>query len=73
MFADIIGWIGTIVMFSGSITNIYKHNSCWYLWIIGGTGLIIQALLLGTYNILTLQLLYMPLNVFGWIQWRKSK
>lgn len=72
MFVDMIGWFGTIAMFTGSIINIYKHTSCWPLWIIGGVSLIIQAIILGTWNIMTLQLLYMPLNIFGWIQWRKE-
>lgn len=69
---DIIGWFGTIFMFAGSIVNIKKHTGCWPLWILGGTGLIIQAAMLGTWNVMTLQLMYMPLNIWGWLQWRRD-
>ena len=44
MYADIIGWAGTILMFTGSIVNIYKHTWCWPLWIIGGFAIIYQSI-----------------------------
>lgn len=73
MLVDAVGWIGTIFMLLGSIINIYKHTWCWPAWIIGGTAIITQSILIGSWNIAVLQLLYMPLNVYGWMQWRKEE
>lgn len=73
MLIDIIGWVGTILMFTGSIINIYKHIWCWPLWIIGGVLIIIQSISIGSYNIIALQLLYMPLNILGWMHWRDNE
>jgi hypothetical protein len=67
---DTIGWVGTILMFGGSILSIYKHKACWHLWILGGIGIIIQSVVQTNWNILALQVLYMPLNIWGWMQWR---
>ena len=72
LFVDIIGWAGTVLMLSGSIINIYKHTMCWPIWILGGAAIITQSLIIGSWNIVTMQLIYMPLNVIGWIQWRKD-
>ena len=72
MYVNIIGWVGTILMFTGSIINIYKHTWCWPLWIIGGFAIIYQSVILGSWNILVLQALYMPLNIIGWLQWRRD-
>ena len=73
MFVEIIGWLGTIFMLLGSITNIYKHLSCWPLWIIGGALIILQAIMQFNWNILVMQLIYMPLNIYGWIEWRNNR
>jgi hypothetical protein len=70
---DIIGWSGTILMLVGSIINIYKHTWCWPVWIAGGTLIICQSMVIGTWNIVTMQLAYMPLNAYGWIQWRNDE
>lgn len=72
MLVDIIGWTGTIFMLLGSIVNIYKHTWCWPLWIIGGAAIIAQSVMIGSWNIVTMQLIYMPLNVIGWLQWRRD-
>jgi nicotinamide riboside transporter PnuC len=69
---DAIGWIGTIFMFGGSIINMYKNWICWPAWVIGGIAIIIQCLYTQSYNLVVLQLLYMPLNVYGWYLWRKD-
>ena len=70
---DIIGWSGTILMLVGSIINIYKHTWCWPIWITGGALICTQGALLGAWNIAALQLAYMPLNIFGWYQWRNDE
>ena len=72
LFVDVVGWCGTILMFGGSILSIYKHKSCWILWILGGIAIIYQAAIQMNWNILILQVLYMPLNVWGIIEWRKD-
>lgn len=69
---DAIGWIGTIFMFGGSIINMYKYWTCWPIWIIGGVAIIVQALYTNSYNLVVLQLMYMPLNIYGWKLWRNS-
>lgn len=69
-FVDIVGWIGTVLMFGGSILSIYKHKACWMLWVLGGLAIIYQSIVIFSWNILLLQILYMPLNVWGWMQWR---
>lgn len=72
MFVDMIGWMGTILMFGGSVVNIYKHKACWVLWIIGGFMIIYQSFIIFNWNILVLQALYQPLNMWGWLQWRQD-
>lgn len=72
MYVDAIGWIGTILMFGGSILSIYKHKACWILWILGGVAIIYQSYMIFSWNILTMQLLYMPLNIWGWMQWNQD-
>lgn len=72
MFIDIIGWFGTLIMLAGSIFSIYKHILCWPAWIAGGACIIIQGITLGTWNIVALQLLYIPIDLIGWYQWRKD-
>lgn len=73
LFADMIGWAGTILMFGGSVVNIYKHKSCWPLWIIGGLAIIYQSLVIGSWNLVVLQALYQPLNIWGWWQWKNDE
>ena len=72
LYVDIIGWTGTILMLIGSIINIYKHTWCWPAWITGGALIIVQAMILGTWNIMVMQLTYMPLNIYGWYTWRRD-
>ncbi len=70
---DIIGWIGTVTLFGGSLLSIWKHKLCWHLWIIGGICLGYQAYVYGLTNMLLVQILYMPLNVWGLKQWNKDE
>lgn len=72
LFVDIIGWVGTVLMLIGSIINIYKHTMCWPLWILGGTAIIVQSLMIASWNIVVMQSIYMPLNIIGWLQWRRD-
>jgi len=72
LIIDIIGWVGTILMFGGSILSIYKHVSCWPLWIIGGIALGLQALDAGLTNAALLQIMYIPLNIWGLYEWRRD-
>ena len=70
---DAIGWIGTVLMFGGSLLSIYKHKMCWLLWILGGAAIIIQCVSIQSWNLVVMQIMYMPLNVWGWIQWRNDE
>jgi hypothetical protein len=67
---DMIGWAGTAFMFGGSVLSIYKHKACWPLWIIGGLAIIIQCVSTSSWNLVVMQILYMPLNLWGWMQWK---
>lgn len=71
-FIDMIGWFGTALMFGGSVLSIYKHKACWPMWILGGLGIIYQSFMIFNWSILALQLMYMPLNIWGWNQWRQD-
>ncbi len=70
MIIEIIGWLGTIIMLLGSIFSIKKHIVCWPAWLIGGACIIIQGISLGTWNIVALQLMYIPIDLIGWYHWR---
>jgi hypothetical protein len=70
LFVDIIGWAGTVLMLLGSIINIYKHTLCWPVWIAAAFCLIVQGIILGTWNIVVMQSVYIPINLYGWKQWR---
>lgn len=69
---DIIGWFGTVMLFTGSLLSIWKHRLCWVFWILGGIGLGLQAYYYGLTNMVLVQVLYMPLNVWGIIEWNKG-
>lgn len=71
-FVDMIGWFGSLLMFGGSVLSIYKHKACWIIWIIGGFAIIYQSIMIFSWNILLLQLIYIPMNVWGWTQWRSD-
>ena len=71
-FVDIIGWIGTLLMLTGSVINIYKHTMCWPVWIVASLAIIYQSLMIGSWNIVAMQSIYVPLNIVGWLQWRKE-
>ena len=72
LFVDIIGWVGTILMISGSIINIYKHTMCWPVWIAASLAIIYQSVIIGSWNIVAMQSVYIPINLIGWRQWRKE-
>ena len=71
-FVDIVGWGGTALMFGGSVLSIYKHKACWPIWLIGGMAIIYQSMVVGSYNLVVLQIMYTPLNIWGWLQWRRD-
>lgn len=70
---DIIGWIGTITLFAGSLLSIWKHNHSWYWWTVGGICLGYQAYIYGLTNMLLVQILYIPLNMYGLYQWKRGE
>ena len=72
LIVDIIGWAGTLLMLMGSIINIYKHTLCWPVWIAASLCIIYQSIMIGSWNIMVMQFIYIPINIYGWIQWRKD-
>jgi hypothetical protein len=70
LFVDVIGWTGTLLMLLGSIINIYKHTLCWPVWIVAAFCIIYQSVIIGSWNIVIMQGIYIPLNIYGWYQWR---
>jgi len=68
----LMGWIGSALCFSGTVMASRKMKVCWVAMFIGGILIVTQNYILGTWNLVFFESLYIPLAVYGWIRWNKA-
>lgn len=66
---SIIFWAGTFSTIGARILNVKGYWYCFILWIIGGIIITIQTAMAGQWNIVTYQIVYLIINVWGLKDW----
>ena len=69
---DIIGWLGTICILFGYYLNTRKLEVSWIVWFLGNLFMLVYSVYINKSTSFTLVVL-MGLNVYGYLNWRKSK
>ena len=70
---DIIGWLGTICILFGYYLNAQKYNSSWVVWFLGNLFMLVYSVYIKANPQVLLAVVLMGLNVYGYLNWRKSK
>lgn len=70
---QIISWITTAICLLGTILNVKKLNTCFYLWLIGNILWLCIDIYNGLWSRAILDIVQGVLAVWGIIEWRKSK
>ena len=70
---QIISWITTAICLLGTILNVKKLNTCFYLWLIGNILWLCIDIYNGLWSRAILDIVQGGLAVWGIIEWRKNK
>lgn len=70
---QIISWITTAICLLGTILNVKKLNTCFYLWLIGNILWLCIDIYNGLWSRSILDIVQGVLAVWGIIEWRKNK
>ena len=70
---QIISWITTAICLLGTILNVKKLNTCFYLWLIGNIMWLCIDIHNGLWSRAILDVVQGILAVWGIIEWRKNK
>ena len=70
---QIISWITTAICLLGTILNVKKLNTCFYLWLIGNIMWLCIDIYNGLWSRAILDIVQGVLAVWGIIEWRKNK
>jgi nicotinamide riboside transporter PnuC len=68
-----ISWITTAICLLGTILNVKKLNTCFYLWLIGNILWLCIDIYNGLWSRAILDVVQGVLAVWGIIEWRKNK
>ena len=68
-----ISWITTAICLLGTILNVKKLNTCFYLWLIGNILWLCIDIHNGLWSRAILDIVQGVLAVWGIIEWRKNK
>ncbi len=65
-------WIGAILGIIGSLMVAFKFRIRWAFmsWIISDIALIIFAVLICRWGLLTLSIVYLAISTYGWYKWK---
>jgi nicotinamide mononucleotide transporter len=67
-----IGWILTTFSLIGTVLNVKKHISCFYIWVIANIAWMIFDIMTGLYSRALLDLVQLFFAIWGIIEWRKK-
>ena len=70
---QIISWMTTAICLLGTILNVKKLNTCFYLWLIGNILWLCIDIYNGLWSRAILDIVQGVLAVWGIIEWRKNK
>ena len=70
---QIISWITTAICLLGTILNVKKLNTCFYLWLIGNILWLCIDIYNGLWSRAIPDIVQGVLAVWGIIEWRKNK
>ena len=70
---QIISWITTAICLLGTILNVKKLNTCFYLWLLGNILWLCIDIYNGLWSRAILDIVQGVLAVWGIIEWRKNK
>lgn len=68
-----ISWITTAICLLGTILNVKKLNTCFYLWLLGNILWLCIDIHNGLWSRAILDIVQGVLAVWGIIEWRKNK
>lgn len=68
-----ISWITTAICLLGTILNVKKLNTCFYLWLLGNILWLCIDIYNGLWSRAILDIVQGVLAVWGIIEWRKNK
>ena len=71
-YIEIIGWIGFLFITCGYYMNAKKHSYCFFIWGIGNILFILYAILIKSNLMLFMSIFTLGMNVYGYIQWKKT-
>lgn len=66
-------WIITAVSLTGTVLNVKKHISCFYLWAFGNIAWLAFDLWSGLFSRAVLDAVQLAFAVWGIVEWSKSK
>lgn len=69
----IIGWTATVLSIVGLVLNARKSIWCWPIWVAAASGWLLVFFHLEQWAAFTLWACYQGVNIWGWIQWTRTK
>ena len=72
-FMELLGWIATILSITGIVLNAKKIIYCWPIWLVSNILWIIYNIQLKELSPIVLWVVFFMFNIYGWIEWNKSK
>lgn len=64
-----VGWLATLILLAGYVSNARKHLYSWLIWFLGNATMFVYALLIGSPSVAFLSVTLMILNVYGYFSW----
>lgn len=58
---------------AGSVFTIFKWRACWVCFMVSNISAVALFIMTGLHILLIQYLIFIPLNVAGWIRWTKDK
>ena len=70
---SIFGWLATFLILLGYYLNAKKLTVSWVVWFMGNVFNLIYSTYIEAWPQLVLAVALMALNVYGYVEWKKSK
>lgn len=65
--------LGTSAGILGALLTVYKKRGCWIAFMVSNISFVCLFLLLTAYVPILQYLVFIPLNVLGWIKWGRNE
>jgi len=68
-----LGWVATAILLIGYYLNAKKYTCSFIVWLAGNALMAVYAYLIQSFSVVFLSIILIGLNIYGYVNWKKSQ